>query len=249
MLSANDAIGYCLRRPTALLVGLLLGGLAVVGGMRAAAQVHIDQVDPVTSRLDGVTQGQLVVTMPGDCTPDAASCENVTRSDVLGLVPGITPALPSSDGNSAVVVQRGDGNEATVEQNGGQNEASVTQEGPSNDASVRQFGPGAYDNLAVLVQLGAANSTSIRQRGANNLAGIRLEGTNNGIQLTQNGEDHKYLLDFEGSGLGTRSEGGQGHRVHQMGTDNHLVQVGEGRMPFNVRQRGTGMRMIIRHTP
>jgi hypothetical protein len=37
--------------------------------------------------------------------------------------------------------------------------------------------------------------------------------------------------------------------VSQFGRNNQLVQVGENSMPFNVRQRGSGMRMVIRHRP
>ena len=237
----------------ASLVGLLLMGLLVLGTMSARAQVQIDRVESVASQIEGATQGQLVVTLPGEnCEPADASCEGVvSRTDVLDLIPDGTPPLQGSgSGNSAVIMQRGDNNDATIEQQGSDNEASITQlNGNDNKATVEQ-GPSdarpGQDNLAVLVQNGFFNQTTIRQRGQNNIAGIRLDGDDNGITLEQTGTGNEYLLDFTGSGLGS---GGSSttHRVSQIGTNNRLVQVGEGQMPFNVRQRGDGMRMVIRH--
>ena len=237
---------------TVLLTGLLLTGLSVFDAPETRAQVQIDQVEAVSSQIEGATQGQLVVTLPGEnCEPAGPSCEGVSRTDVLDLIPGDTPPLQGSgSGNSAVIVQRGDNNDATIEQQGSDNEASITQlNGNDNEATVEQ-GPSdarpGRDNLAVLVQNGSFNQTTIRQRGQNNIAGIRLDGNDNGITLEQTGSNNEYLLDFTGSGLGS---GGSSttHQVSQIGTNNRLVQVGEGRMPFNVRQRGDGMRMVIRH--
>ena len=96
------------------------------------------------------------------------------------------------------------------------------------------------------MQNGSWNQTTVRQRGQNNIAGIRLIGNNNGITLEQTGSNNEYLLDFTGSGLGNMGSSTT-HRVSQIGSNNRLVQVGDGRMPFNVRQRGDGMRMVIRH--
>lgn len=241
------------RRATAALAGVLLVGLVAFGATPAQAQVQIDQVEPVASQIGGATQGQLVVTLPGDCTPSDATCENVSRSDVLGLIPGGTPSLSSyGSGNSAVILQRGDDNDATVEQQGSSNEASITQlKGSDNEATVEQGPSTKYpglNNLAVIVQKGSMNQTTTRQRGRDNLAGIRLVGSNNGIRLVQTGSRNEYLLDFTGSNLGSMGSSTT-HQVSQIGSNNRLVQVGEGRMPFNVRQRGDGMRMIIRHTP
>ena len=237
---------------TVLLTGLLLTGLSVFDAPETRAQVQIEQVEAVASQLEGATQGQVVIILPGEnCEPADASCEGVSRTDVLDLIPGGTPPLQGSgSGNSAVIMQRGDNNDATIEQQGSDNEASITQlNGNDNKATVEQ-GPSdalpGQDNLAVLVQNGSFNQTTIRQRGQNNIAGIRLDGNDNGITLEQTGSKNEYLLDFTGSGLGNMGSSTT-HQVSQIGTNNRLVQVGEGQMPFNVRQRGDGMRMVIRH--
>ena len=234
----------------AALLGLLLSGLWVLGATAVQAQVQIDQVADVTSQIEGATQGQVVVTLPGKCAPSDATCDNVSRDDVLDLIPGSTPPLQSSgSGNSAVIVQRGDDNDATVDQQGSSNEASITQlNGDENEATVVQE-PGdgvlGQNNLAVIVQNGSFNQTTVQQSGKNNRAGIKLVGDNNGIELEQTGDGHEYLLDFTGSDLGDSSS--STHQVSQLGSNNRLVQVGEGRMPFNVQQRGDEMRMVIRH--
>ena len=235
----------------AALLGLLLSGLWVLGATAVQAQVQIDQVADVTSQIEGATQGQIVVTLPREnCEPAGASCEGVSRTEVLDLIPGDTPPLQGSGlGNSAVIVQRGDDNDATVDQQGSSNEASITQlNGDENEATVVQEpgdGVPGQNNLAVIVQNGSFNQTTIQQSGKNNRAGIKLVGDNNGIELEQTGDGHEYLLDFTGSGLGSSSST---HQVSQTGSDNRLVQLGEGRMPFNVQQRGDGMRMVIRHS-
>lgn len=238
--------------PILVLVGVLLTGLGGFGPTGARAQVQIDQVETVASQIDGATQGQIVVSLPGDCEPTEAECSDVSRQEVLGLLPGTPPLLGDGTGNTAAIVQEGDNNDATVEQTGSGNEAFVTQLGGNgNEATVEQ-GPSngfsGLNNLAVIVHEGSLNRTTIQQRGKNNLAGIKLVGNNNGITLEQTGTGHEYLLDFTGNGLGIMGSG-MTHQVSQIGSDNQLVQVGEGSMPFNVRQQGNGMRMIIRHNP
>lgn len=242
------------RAIAAVVLGLV--GLLALGATTVQAQVQIDQVESVTSKINGVTQSQLVVGLPeGECKPKEASCEGVSRSEVLSLIPGGTPPLRNSgSGNSSVIVQRGSNNDALVEQVGSGNESSITQmNGSGNEAVVRQTGRPAgggtlsgRNNLAVVVQNGFMNEAIIRQWGNNNIAGIRLDGNNNGVTLRQEGNGNEYLLDFSGSGLGA-STSTRSHQVVQLGTNNQLVQVGEGSMPFNVRQRGNRMRMVIRH--
>jgi hypothetical protein len=232
-----------------VLVCVVAIGFLTAGATVTHAQVQIDQAESVASQLEGATQGQVVVTLSGDCKSSDATCDNVSRDDVLGLIPG-TPSLQSSNSdNSAVVAQRGDDNDATVDQQGSSNEASITQlNGDENEATVVQEpgdGVPGQNNLAVIVQNGSFNQTTIQQSGKNNRAGIKLVGDNNGIELQQTGSGNEYLLDFTGSGLGSSSGT---HQVSQTGSNNRLVQLGEGRMPFNVRQRGDGMRMVIRHS-
>lgn len=243
--------GCSSRRAPLVLTALLLAGLWALGAPGVEAQVQIEQVQSVAAQVDNATQEQVVVTLQGACKPADAKCTGVSRFDVTGLIPGSTPALPNNvSGNSAVVVQDGDNNDATVEQAGFGNEASITQmNGDGNDATVEQ-GPGdgfpGQNNLAVIVQNGSMNQTTIQQFGKNNIAGIKLVGNSNGITLEQTGNGNEYLLDFTGSDLGSTG-GSTTHQVSQIGSNNRLVQVGQGRMPFDVRQRGDGMRMVIRH--
>jgi len=256
MTAKNEIGAACLARGSVLaLAGLLMVGLWTLGATGARAQVQIEQVQSVASQIEGATQGQVVVTLPGgDCAPAGeASCGSVDRSKILNLIPGGVPALAdNTSGNSAVIFQDGNDNDATINQRGSGNQASITQlNGDDNDASVEQ-GPGdgfpGENNLAVIVQDGSYNQTTIRQRGRDNLAGIKLVGNNNGLTLEQTGKGNEYLLDFEGSNLGNPGSS-EAHQVSQIGSNNRLVQVGENSMPFNVRQRGDGMRMIIRHGP
>jgi hypothetical protein len=245
--------GFPSRRAPLALAGLLLA-VWVLGATEAQAQVQIDQVQSVASQVDNATQGQVVVTIPEECKPADAKCEDVSRSDITGpgsgFIPAVTPALPTNpSGNSAVIFQEGDDNDATINQRGSGNQASITQlNGDENDATVVQEPGGGFpgeNNLAVIVQDGSFNETTIRQRGRDNVAGIKLDGSSNGITLEQTGKGNEYLLDFEGS-LGTMGNSTT-HQVSQIGSNNRLVQVGENSMPFNVRQRGDGMRMVIRH--
>ncbi len=255
-LTGSDPFGISLlRRFPLVLTGVLLMGLLGLGATEGRAQVQIEQVQSVASQIEGATEGQVVVTLPGgDCAPAGeASCGSVDRSEILNLIPGGVPSLAdNTSGNSAVIFQDGNDNDATINQRGSGNQASITQlNGDDNDASVEQ-GPGdgfpGKNNLAVIVQDGSFNETTIRQGGRDNVAGIKLDGNSNGITLEQTGSGNEYLLDFTGSGLGSRG-GSTTHQVSQIGSNNQLVQVGENSMPFNVRQRGDGMRMIIRHGP
>lgn len=242
------------------LAGLFVLGWSALGATGARAQVQIDQVEPVASEIEGATQGQVVLSLPGEnCGPSDAPCEGVDRSDLLDLIPVGTPPLQGSgSGNSTVVVQRGDDNDATVSQQGSGNETSVSQLGNTNETSVTQGPVGRHDgsisglprvspgvdgtsNLAVSVHSGHANTTTIRQFGADNTAGIRLDGSDNAVGLLQIGQGNDYLLDHTGSGLDLTGS----NRIEQIGNQNTLVQEGGG-TPINVQMRGDGIRMFIR---
>lgn len=254
--SLDRAVAFPFRSAVRqVFVELLVLGLIGLAAQPTQAQVQMDQAEPVAFQPSGVSTGQLVVTLPGDCEPDGADCEAVDRTDVLGLIPdGLTTPVSSGSGNSAVVFQQGSGSDARVQQVGTQNEASISQiEGTGNDAVVEQTGgtPGGgtmagQNNLAVIVQNGSMNETALRQWGDDNIAGIRLIGNQNRITLTQDGSGNQYLMDFTGSALGSMGRS-ETHRVRQIGNNNRLIQVGTGSMPFNVRQRGNGMRMRIQH--
>ena len=224
------------------MAGLLWMALWMIGAPPVQAQALIEQVPAVTSQVEGTTTSQVVFEVAEDD-------EDVSRGDVIGLIPAGTPPFPSTTGpgSSAIVVQRGQNNEATIEQSGPGNEASITQrgeqagsDGNNNVASILQNGT---NNLGVVVHLGSQNRTTLTQDGNQNVAGVRLQGTNNATDILQEGDGNEYRLEFTGIGLGAD---GTPHTVEQLGNQNMLVQVGQGATPFNVQQRGDGMRMIIR---
>lgn len=246
--------GAVASRPgwSALLAGLLIIGLLSRFVPPARAQAEIEQVEAGASQFKSFAQRPGATELSGAlCIAPGASCGTVNRSDVTGLVPEGTPPLPgNTSGNSAVIAQRGSDQDATVEQTGVGNEASITQMyGSGNEAAVEQ-GPGGgrpgKNNLAVVVQNGSMNQTRIRQLGQTNRAGIRLVGNSNEVALEQTGTGNEYLLDFQGRGLGGAGRS-SAHQVRQIGSNNRLVQRGEGRVPLNVRQRGNGMHMVVRH--
>ncbi len=241
-------------RPGSLLgalVALGLAGLLGLGIAPAHAQVQIEQVENTASKIQGATEGQVIVKLQEEAGA-------VTRDDVLGLT-GASP-LPGNSGSGAraVVEQRGNSNEATVTQEGDGHEASVAQRGNRNDMSVVQRPVSGYggsvpsyvgrgtgsDNLAVVVQDGSDNATTIQQYGSDNIAGIRLDGSDNAMELLQVGDGNEYLLDHTGSGLDLTGS----KRIEQFGNDNLLRQRGAG-TPISVQMKGEGIRMEITQTP
>ncbi len=243
-------------RPGSLLgalVALGLAGLLGLGIVPAHAQVQIEQVENAASKIQGATEGQVIVKLQEEAG-------EVTRDDVLGLT-GASP-LPGNGGPGAraVVEQEGEDNEATVTQEGEGHEASVAQLGTRNDVSVTQGPVSGYggtipasiagggstgsNNLAVAVQSGSDNATTIQQYGSENTAGIRLDGSDNAMELLQVGQGNEYLLDHTGSGLDLTGS----KRIEQFGNNNLLRQQGAG-TPISVQMKGEGIRMEITHTP
>ena len=243
--------GSLLKPAMGALAALCLAVLLAFGAVPAHAQVQIDQVENAASKIQGATEGQVIVKLQEEAG-------EVTRDDVLGLT-GASP-LPGNSGSgaSAVVEQQGNSNEATVTQEGNGHEASVAQFGNRNDMSVVQGPVSGYggsapsyvgggtgtDNLAVAVQDGSDNATTIQQYGSDNIAGIRLDGSGNAMELLQVGDGNEYLLDHTGSGLDLTGS----KRIEQFGNNNLLRQRGAG-TPISVQMRGEGIRMEITHTP
>ncbi|MEM1125186.1 MAG: hypothetical protein AAGI71_00940 [Bacteroidota bacterium] len=112
----------------------------------------------------------------------------------------------------------------------------ITQQGTGNTARLVQAGAA---NLAVLSQQGDRNTTLLEQIGTGNIYGAWLTGHDNMIDVVQHGADNVYLLDFEGHGLQ--------HQVVQHGVGNQAVQLGTGRAPFSIEQRGDHMEIVVRH--
>jgi hypothetical protein len=200
-----------------LRTGLLLGALLIGTAPFAQAQ------SPAQIQQVQPDRVQLDAGDQGETTIDlgASTGEAVSWSEVMGLWPtGVSPFAQRAGetGSSAAVHQSGDDNTASVTQNGA-------------------------GHVAVLVQQGDGNTTTLQQNGSNHLAGIRLDGDDNTFGLTQNGSGHRYLLDFKGHDLGHSGP----HEVVQNGTNNTAVQTGQGVTPFNIKQEGSGMTMVIRH--
>ena len=259
------------------LAALCLAVLLVFGGVPAHAQVQIEQVDDVASKIEGVTSGQLTVAV-GEET------EDVSRGDVLGLIPGSTPSLQNGTGNSAVVAQQGNQNDASITQRGRQNQVSATQQGNGNDVSVTQGGirieggdgflPPPFSSFPDIPADNAfENAEGVPFRGE----GGRLSGEDNLAVAVQNGSDNATTIQQYGreNTAGIRLNGsenevgllqiGQGNeylldhtgsgldltgskRIEQFGNNNLLRQRGAG-TPISVQMRGEGIRMEITHTP
>jgi len=200
-------------------VGLLLFALLMGTAPFAQAQAQSP------AQIQQVQHGrvQLDAGSQGETTIDlgASTGEGVPWSQVMGLWPtGVSPFAQRAGetGSGAAVYQSGDDNTARVTQNGA-------------------------GHTAVLVQQGNDNTTTLQQNGSDHLAGIRLTGDDNTFGLTQNGTGHRYLLDFKGHDLGQSVP----HEVVQNGRSNTAVQTGQGVTPFNIKQEGSGMTMVIRH--
>lgn len=123
---------------------------------------------------------------------------------------------------------------------GSDSPSSILQKGTSNDAEIRQEGT---NNVASVLQVGSYNTTTIAQQGHRNEAGVSLKGAHNAVELFQKGDNNRYLFHFTGNHLDKTGT----NRLEQIGHGNTMVEVGENSIPFNIRQRGDGMRMIIRH--
>jgi len=188
-----------------------------VGRLSPAQQVNSAPLQVAASSGESQNGGQSASTVNISVEPSTG--EAVTRQDVVDLWPIGSPfdGQPPGSGNQAAVYQDGSGHQATILQTG-------------------------TGHTAVAVQEGANHTTTITQNGINHLAGIRLTGNGKAVNLTQNGAGHRYLLDMRG-GSGATTD----HQVVQSGQSNTLVQAGTISTPFNVRQSGSGMTMVIRH--
>ncbi len=155
------------------------------------------------------------------------------RSDVGALSPSETLLNARAQLQGAT-----EGNTATVRQNGEANSVMLTQAGRLNTALVEQFG---FDNAVTLLQQGQGNTTLAQQLGSGNVIDVTLIGEANRLDVRQVGQDNLYVLAFEGEGLT--------HSVLQQGQGIEAVQIGVGRQPVSIEQRGSGMRVMIEHNP
>ncbi len=127
-------------------------------------------------------------------------------------------AMQPSDGNTAVLIQRGDNNSGMIEQHG-------------------------VGHMAQLVQNGDGNATDILQRGRDHYADVQLFGDENVFSLEQHGESNRYELNFD-QGLNAPIN----HSVVQRGAGLSLSQTGFSTTgPATVVQEGNGMEVQIEH--
>ncbi len=127
-------------------------------------------------------------------------------------------AMQPSDGNTAVLIQRGDSNSGMIEQHG-------------------------VGHMAQLVQDGDGNTTDILQRGRDHYADVQLFGDENVFSLEQHGESNRYELNFD-QGLNAPIN----HSVVQRGAGLSLSQTGFSITgPATVVQEGNGMEVQIEH--
>lgn len=256
ILEANNPVGIAERIQSTLrcLGAILIGSVLLVGVASlqsiAQAQVQIEQVEPVSSQIEGTTQGQVIVTTKGECKPSSATCEGVSRTDVLDLIPSSTPPLQTASGNSAVVFQEGNQNDASVTQRGQKNEASAAQQGDDNNVSVVQSGLGsggegegllsppfssfpdvpadeAFDNARGVLFQGLNGPI----RGEGNLAVAVQKGTSNDTNIEQRGRDNVAGIRLNGSDNEAN--------LAQMGVENqYLLDYTGSDLSLNVAQIG-----------
>ena len=116
----------------------------------------------------------------------------------------------------------------------------VSQFGVENSVTINQQG---RSNFAAVLQAGEYNTTDITQRGSSNAAGVLLGGFGNNVALLQEGDGNQYLLGYRGSGLDLTGP----RRREQIGQNNRMIEVGRSSTPMRIQQRGTDMRLRIRH--
>lgn len=114
----------------------------------------------------------------------------------------------------------------------------VSQHGDANAARVAQEGTA---NVAVMLQLGYGNTSFLEQIGHGNSIAASVEGDYNRLSVSQRGDDNRYVLDFRGDDLD--------HTVTQHGSGMNAVQIGVGRKPFSIEQRGRGTSVTVEHNP
>lgn len=119
---------------------------------------------------------------------------------------------------------------------GSGNTAVVEQRGAAHRASIRQIGRG---NVAAVLEAGGGHRVEVLQVGDENVVGAWLHGVDDALSVEQRGDGNTYLLRFEGASLR--------HRVVQEGTGLVAVQLGLGRVPLGVEQRGSGAAVRITH--
>lgn len=116
------------------------------------------------------------------------------------------------------------------------NTAIVEQNGTNNSAQVNQTGNA---NIALIEQAGNNIQNTVNQTGTGNIYGSSLEGNNHKLEVSQVGNNNLYLLNYESSKTLT-------HTVQQIGNNLKAVQIGVGK-PYEIKEFGTGMNIIVRH--
>lgn len=130
----------------------------------------------------------------------------------------IRRTMQPSDGNTAVLIQRGSNNSGVIEQHG-------------------------VGHTAHLIQNGDSNITRLLQQGRDHHADVMLTGSLNELFVEQYGESNTYELNFE-QGMRAPLE----HGIIQRGTNLSLSQTGFSTTgPATVVQEGNGMEVQIEH--
>lgn len=197
---------FLTRGIKAFLVGAFLA-LVGAGPASLQAQVHIEQVETVSSQLEDVTQEQVVLNVAEG---------NVGRGEVLGLLPMHARSVSVSESRTqAVIYQEGNSNEAEVNQRGPQHLAVVVHQGSHNRTT--------------LSQQGASNTAGVRLQGSENDSMIRQDGTGNEYMLDFNGHGIGSAAPHTVEQIGDQNTliqtgvGGRPFNVQQRGNELQMV--------------------------
>lgn len=116
------------------------------------------------------------------------------------------------------------------------NTVIVNQNGDYNLAQVSQYGSA---NVAVLEQAGNHITNKVTQIGNGNIYGSSLTGNNHYLKVSQLGDNNLYILDYN-------LKEPINNTVLQTGSNLKAVQLGGGK-PYEIKEFGTGMNIIVRH--
>lgn len=118
------------------------------------------------------------------------------------------------------------------------NTAIVMQNGANNLAQVNQSG--GNSNIALLVQAGNNIQNTVTQQGNGNVYASKISGNDHRLDVSQIGNNNLYLLEYD-------SNKPLQNTVKQIGNGLKAIQLGRTSKPFQIKEYGRGMNIVIRH--
>lgn len=201
----------------------------ILAGLTTLSLLRLPAVQAQSSHDVGVYIQQATSSLRTGASEDEANALQESLALLLAL--GRSPYagdVSSSDGGGTLAQPGRNASGANITILGNDNFTFIDQAGERNLANV-------YAN-------GDLNQTWVRQYGNNNLAQIRFTGDGNVLDLTQNGDGHRFRLTWDANRFGPYDQ-----TVIQNGANNEVTQLGVGAMPIGIEQHGDGMHIIIMH--